>query len=163
MTPHFYLQWNKITLASLAMVAFILLLLSYNIIAWIQDLRLINEPLPPAIVINTLNKVGAIPEAHLFGKALGPGDVPISDLELTVTGIVKTENQHDDSITSKAYLSLSGQPSKIYRVGDELPYGVKIVEITHDAVILDNGGRIEKLPLPRKKLIFKERNEARYE
>jgi hypothetical protein len=53
---------------------------------------------------------------------------------------------------------MSGQPSKIYQVGDSLPYGVKVHEITHDAVILENGGHLEKLPMTREKLKFKPRD-----
>jgi len=94
---------------------------------------------------------------RLFGNTYSKnGDVPISDLELRVTGIVKVENETVGS-ASKAYISISGQPSKIFQVGDSLPYGVKVHDISFDAVILENGGHLEKLPLPRETLEFKPR------
>ena len=99
--------------------------------------------------------IASIPDEHLFGKAFSKsGDVPITNLQLRVTGIVKVQDEENGSY-SKAYISISGQPSKIYQVGDSLPYGVKVYAISHDTVILENGGRLEKLPLPREKLVFK--------
>lgn len=96
----------------------------------------------------------AIPKEHLFGESLSGKEVPITNLELRVTGIVKTNSDQSKS-SSKAYISISGQPSKIYQTGDSLPYGVKVYDITSDAVILQNDGHLEKLPLPRAKLQFK--------
>ena len=56
---------------------------------------------------------------------------------------------------SKAYISIDGQPSKIYQVGESLPSGVKVYDITPNEVVLENDGNLEKLPLPREQLKFK--------
>ncbi len=99
--------------------------------------------------------IARIPDDHLFGKAFSKtGDMPISNLQLRITGIVKVNTEQGGSV-SKAYISMEGQPSKIYQVGDSLPYGVKVYEITSDTVILENNGHLEKLPLPREKLQFR--------
>jgi hypothetical protein len=74
---------------------------------------------------------------------------------------VKVEHELNGSI-SKAYISISGQPGKIYQIGDNLPYGVKVYDITPDTVILENDGHLEKLPLPREKLLFKRKNIQEY-
>ncbi len=104
---------------------------------------------------DTAETIAAIPDDHLFGKLLSKtGEVPITNLQLRVTGIVKVDAEQS-GLFSKAYISISGQPSKIYQAGDSLPYGVKVYDITPDTVILENDGRLEKLPLPRERLKFK--------
>lgn len=130
--------------------------LFYDIWQWHSDWRFIHEPLPnlPAKTAQTID-LSNIPDAHIFGKPLAKtSNVPISSLHLQVTGIVKIENNQDDK-GSKVYLSTSGQPSKIYRIGDSVSSGVKIYSIESDAVILENNGRFEKLPLQREPLQFK--------
>lgn len=106
----------------------------------------------------TAEMIAAIPSEHLFGQKLAGSNMPITSLELRVTGIVKAAEGTES--TSKAYISISGQPSKIYQVGDSLPYGVKVYEITADTIILENDGHLEKLPLPRDRLQFKNREMA---
>jgi general secretion pathway protein C len=143
----------------LAIVAFFLI--GYSLWRWHGDWVIAHQPLTAKPTLNatdeTATMIAGIPDDHLFGNTYSKnGDVPISDLQLRVTGIVKVENETSTSV-SKAYISISGQPSKIYQVGDSLPYGVKVHEITADAVILENGSRLEKLPLPREKLEFKPR------
>jgi type II secretory pathway component PulC len=102
--------------------------------------------------------ISAIPNNHLFGQAVSTtSSMPISNLQLRVTGIVKV-NTEQGGIFSKAYISISGQPSKIYRVGENLPYGVKVYDITPDTIILENDGHFEKLPLPRETLKFKSKS-----
>lgn len=109
----------------------------------------------------TSKLIASLPKAHLFGNALSKdGQVPITNLQLRVTGIVKVEGDESNTF-SKAYISISGQPSKIYQVGDHLPYGVKIYAILPDAVILENDGHLEKLPLPREPLQFNKPLSAR--
>jgi hypothetical protein len=80
--------------------------------------------------------------------------VPITSLQLRVTGIIKLDNEATDA-TSKTLVSIAGAPSKIYKVGDHLPLGVKIYAITPTAVILENSGQLEKLLLPRASLHFR--------
>lgn len=136
----------------------------YAIWQWHSDWVLAHQSIAKNKTLTNTNQtaemIAAIPNEHLFGKAFAKiGEVPVTNLQLRVTGIVKAEynnEQHGDG--SKAYISISGQPSKIYQVGDELPYGVKVYAITPEAVILENEGRLEKLPLPREKLEFKPRN-----
>jgi type II secretory pathway component PulC len=112
------------------------------------------EAPPLAKTDQTASLIAAIPQYHLFGKS--QGQLPITNLQMTVTGIVKLSEQLDS--LSKAYISINGQPGKVYKVGDALPYGVRIASISHDAVILENDGRFEKLPLPRDKLKFRQRS-----
>ena len=124
---------------------------------WYQDWIYIQQPLPT--ISSSLqnndgaNLLAAIPHAHLFGQSEQKmGEIPITNLRLRVTGIVKTNNIFSPS---KAYIAIDGEPSKIYRIGDQLPDGVTIHAITNDIVVLENAGRLEKLPLPRLTLQFK--------
>jgi hypothetical protein len=139
----------------------ILLTLICSIRGWYHDWTLIHqatastESMPADDDISHL--IASLPSTHIFGQNFTKnGAIPVSSLELRVTGIVKI-NQDTQNSVSKAYLSISGQPSKIYQPGDSLPDGVKVYDITADTVILENDGRLEKLPLPRNKLQFKPR------
>lgn len=144
------------------MLAIIILsFVTLNISQWAADWQLTRANLdisqPIAAQDANAELISAIPNHHLFGHNLAAnGEVPISSLELRVTGIVKVDSKENEN-NSKAYISISGAPSKIYQVGDSLPDGVKVYDITADAIILENGGHLEKLPLPRDRLRFKPR------
>lgn len=125
---------------------------------WGSDWLITHQKIQsPPIISKTdemANMIASIPDKHLFGQAVAKTDMPITNLQLRVTGIVKVESEQYGTF-SKAYISISGQPSKIYQIGDSLPYGVKVYDITADTVILENDGQFEKLPLPREPLKFK--------
>ena len=148
-------QATFMSVICLAMLTGVTLL--YALWQWVDDWRLIHQALPSLPDIKTIQAINLenIPTAHLFGQSPAKiTEVPISSLHLQVTGIVKIEDSADDK-ASKVYLSISGQPSKIYRIGDSVSDGVKIDSITADTVILENNGRFEKLPLHREALQFK--------
>ena len=156
----FAIRLNQQATLILSTVLLLLLILTASLTSyyWYQDWQLTHQPMPSAPPLNTEDNsqiIEAIPQGHLFGKALEKRtEVPVSSLQLKVTGIATTTG--DAALThSKAYISTSGQPSKIYKVGDEVTYGVKIHDITPFAVILENNGKLEKLPLPRESLEFK--------
>ncbi len=128
---------------------------------WHSDWQLAHtSPAIPATTntSETAELVAALPSAHLFGKSFSDGgDMPISNLQLKVTGIMKFNNDNGGDI-SKATIAIAGAPGKIYQKGDSLPYGVKIYAITNNTVVVENNGHLEKLPLPRESLQFKPRN-----
>src|SRR5690348_16091049 len=112
------------SLAALVCITFI-----YSIWQWHADWVLAHQTTAAPTVAatdQTAEMIAAIPDEHLFGKNLSnSGSVPITSLQLRVTGIVKVEDEAGDKV-SKAYISMSGQPSKIFQAGDMLPYGVKV-------------------------------------
>ena len=128
---------------------------------WHDDWQLAHTPIavPSASTENqTATLIASLPTEHLFGKSFSEGgDVPISNLGLQVTGILEGTDEDGNDI-SKAAISLSGAPAKIYLKGDILPDGIKVYNITDDAVILENNGHLEKLPLSREPLTFKPRD-----
>lgn len=150
---HRMLMGICITLAALICITF-----TYSAWQWRNDWILSHHyhtAAPQVPKINDNNDIiASIAGDHIFGKSTSElGQMPITNLQMTVTGIVKVSEQ--SGLISKAYISISGQASKIYQVGDKLPYGVKVYDITSDEVILENDGHFEKLPLPREKLKFK--------
>jgi len=149
-----FLTHRSVMGISIALSLLLFITFSLCISEWHRDWVLVHQPTAalPVISKNTINDwIATIPNHHLFGKAIT--DLPITNLEMRVTGIVKVEEQ--SGLVSKAYISVEGQAAKIYQVGDELPNGVKIDSISHDTVILNSDGRFEKLSLPREKLKFK--------
>ncbi|HEX4044359.1 MAG TPA: type II secretion system protein N [Gammaproteobacteria bacterium] len=153
---------QHLVLVGAAALVFLIALTGFFAISqWQKDWQLTHMALPKAggggNNINTLdNLVAAIPSQHLFGQSLTGDHVPVTHLQMRVTGIVKMAHDSDNR-HSKAAISVAGQPSKLYRIGDTLPAGIKVYDITATAVILDNHGQLEKLPLPRERVKFKSR------
>lgn len=150
------------TLVSVLLGAALLLIVILSLEQWHADWIMAHTSQSSGYISTkneTAEMIAALPSEHLFGQNLtDSGNAPISNLGLRVTGIVKVDDQHSTS-ASKVYISISGKPSQIFRVGDELADGVKVYDITSDTVILDNDGHIEKLPLPRESLTFKPRDQ----
>lgn len=128
---------------------------------WRADWQLshqINHQPPPIANTNiTATLIASLPEQHLFGQSIANGILPITNLQLKLVGIVDVNDEPKDS---KAYISIAGQPDKIFQVGDRLPYGVIVYDITPDSVILQNDGHLEKLTLERQQLVFKKIEEV---
>lgn len=159
MTLHLNLDQRTMVGVCAAIAALLCFTFVFAVWQWHSDWVVAHQTIvaKPAIanVDETTDMIAALPNEHLFGNAFTKtGEVPITNLQLRVTGIVKVDTEQY-GVFSKAYISISGQPSKIYQVGDSLPYGVKVYAISQDAVILENAGHLEKLPLPREQLEFK--------
>ena len=152
------LQQRTLWAISLALALIIVLIASYSAWQWHHDWQLRTQPLASVSSLKNSQDatflITAIPEQHLFGQSLAQGSVPVSNLQMVITGIVKSMDDGKGK-ASKVYISLAGKPSKIYQLGDTLPYGVRIYQITADTIIFDNDGRLEKLSLTRDKLVFK--------
>ena len=125
--------------------------------SWYQDIALIRgqssistaKSLSPSMTALIKN----IPERHLFGShevVESSGSIPITSLQLRLVGVIKAVSEG----VSRVIISEAGQPAKVYQIGDSLPSGVEVYAIASDGVILENGGRLEKLPLQRSLLEF---------
>lgn len=152
-------EWGKrlgwIMLVAIGLlVLFSLISMPYD---WYSDIKLAkaraaaakNQPAVDQVAL--LSK--KIPDFHLFG--IGPGGastdtIPITSLQIKLVGVIKAVPES----ASRVIISESNQPGKVYQVGDKLTSGVKVYAITTDGVILQNGTRLEKLPLQRSNLIF---------
>jgi len=97
----------------------------------------------PAVDVQT------VVSAHLFGVATAeptnqdPANAPLSSANLVLAGTIATEDpKHGIAIIS------AGGPSKVYSVGDNVN-GAMLHSVYLDRVILDRGGTLETLVLPR--------------
>jgi type II secretory pathway component PulC len=153
--------WGRRLGLGLLLVMALLMLVTFieTLVAWRGDYYLthpVRKPAPSqANATNQLNtQIAAIPGLHIFG-AYGVADrsslLPVTSLQIKLVGIIKSAPEK----LSRVLISESGQPARVYQVGDALPTtGVEISAITSDGVVLDNSGRLEKLPLQRSSLQF---------
>ena len=91
----------------------------------------------------------AVASAHLFGAAVAdpatqdPNNVPLSSANLVLAGTIATQ----DPKRGIAIIT-DGGPSKVYSVGENVN-GATLHSVYLDHVILDRGGTLETLLLPR--------------
>jgi len=93
--------------------------------------------------------LGPVLSAHLFGiataedKPTDPAEAPATTANLVLAGTIATQDpKHGVAIIS------DGGPSKVYSVGDAVG-GAKVHSVYLDRVLLDRGGTLESLMLPR--------------
>jgi general secretion pathway protein C len=88
--------------------------------------------------------------AHLFGiasadaVAADPANAPATTANLVLAGTIATQ----DPKHGVAIISDGGGPSKVYSVGETVG-GAKVHSVYLDRVLLDRGGSLEALTLPR--------------
>lgn len=161
---NFRFEFNQRHVAAfLALTSLICLITLFYSVKQLQiDWELAHRPLPKENAVYQIDEtttfINRLPYVHLFGIAVSKmNEIPASHLQLQLTGIVfPLEGQQEEA---KAYISIDGQASKIFQIGNELPYGVKINAITQQAVLVENNGRLEKLTLSRIPLQFKAHKE----
>ena len=96
----------------------------------------------------------AISNAHLFGSATEVAepivqdteDAPDTRLNLSLRAAVAA----DDSLIAHAIIADGSGKEKVYFVGDAVPGGAKLHRVDVDRVILNRGGVMEALRLPKK-------------
>jgi len=114
-----------------------------------------EAPLPPTMVAPApaaarIN-VQKIADAHLFGLAKAesdPGDVtnaPQTQMTLVLAGVLASP----EPTKGYAFIGESAAAAKFRRVGDNITGGVMLHSVYVDRVMLDRGGRLESLMLPR--------------
>ena len=125
-----------------------------TIYSWWSDATLKQQPMPkPSIAVNKKNSdFTDLQSAHLFGTAFNADEMPISNLQVHISGIVIGIG---DRSQGKAYIASLGSKEKIYLAGDLLAPGTKVYQIVKDGVILENHGKLEKILLNRPNLAFK--------
>jgi len=147
---------KQLGLAVSIVLSVILLATLLNILfTWHSDFMLTHKKvITTAIPISNeaSQLILQLPSLHLFGQSNeeDAAFLPITSLQLHLTGIVKVDQDN----LSKAIISESGQPGKVYAVGDVLTAGIKINAVNDSGVVLEHGGRLEKLPLARPALSF---------
>lgn len=104
---------------------------------------------PPTSGQPPLN-IQKVVSAHLFGvatadaSAADPADAPASSANLVLAGTIATQ----DPKHGIAIISEGGGPSTVYSVGESVG-GASVHSVYMDRVLLDRGGSLEALILPR--------------
>lgn len=96
---------------------------------------------------STPTLLASLKNAALFGQ-VGSADQPIvatSATHLSLAGVIA----ETDPAAGQAIIADSGSPAKVYRVGSTLPGNIVLRGVHADHVILDRGGTLERLDLPR--------------
>ncbi len=107
-------------------------------------------PPPPAAAQRRIDIVG-IAKSHLFGEAkvepanTNAADAPQTNMPLVLTGIIAA----DDPRIGLAIVGENAATARVRAVGDSLPGGASLHSVYGDRVLLDRGGRLEALVLPR--------------
>ncbi len=104
----------------------------------------VAAPAGPAI------DVQAIINAHLFGTAAAPSDadpnaVAATQMSLVLVGTIA----QSDPEKGYAIIGENAVSAKVYAVGKTITGGTKLHSVYPDRVILDRGGRLEALMLPK--------------
>jgi len=144
-------------LATMLIAALIAIELARITVMLVGANQLKSVPLPPAHGAPRLGaglqraaiNVQSIADAHLFGTAASdpsgqdPANAPPTTANLVLAGTIATQDpKHGVAIIG------DGGPSKVYSVGDNFS-GFKLHSVYLDHVILDRGGALETLTLPR--------------
>jgi general secretion pathway protein C len=94
-------------------------------------------------------RVNEITSAHLFGEAQGAvtdANAPQTSVQLVLAGVLALP----DPKRGLAILGPNAGAAKLYTVGSAVPGGVNLYAVYKDRVLLDRGGVIESLYLPRR-------------
>lgn len=107
-------------------------------------------PTPPASAAAAVN-VQAIADAHLFGlpQAMNadadPNNLPQTQINLVLTGTIALE----DPQAGFAIVGESASNARFYRAGATISGLARLHSVYQDRVIIDRGGTLETLILPR--------------
>ncbi|MBK7116468.1 MAG: type II secretion system protein GspC [Proteobacteria bacterium] len=105
------------------------------------------SPPPPAATRNVVD-VPSILRANLFGQgqpAPGSLNAPVTNMSLVLAGVIADA----DEKLGFAMLGTSATDIKVYRVGDVVPGGARLNSVLVDRVLLDRGGTLEAVLIPR--------------
>lgn len=96
--------------------------------------------------------IGSIVNAHLFGVAgatgaadADPSKAAATQMNLVLAGTIA----HADPLQGYAIVGESAATARVYAVGKTITAGTKLHSVYPDRVILDRGGRLESLMLPK--------------
>ncbi|MCP5328729.1 MAG: type II secretion system protein GspC [Steroidobacteraceae bacterium] len=91
----------------------------------------------------------AIANAHLFGKVETPADdaanAPQTSMPLVLAGLLAA----DDPAAGFAIVGENAAAAKLRTVGSMLPGGARLHSVYHDRIVIERGGVLESLSLPK--------------
>lgn len=138
------------------------LLLGYELLSGLIQYYHMHDAFKPKSFVSTKVPAKNVKKASMqknlsipiFGeyipKTLVDLDVKPSGLDLSIAGIVFSPNAKK----SMVIINLPGNQVQTFSVGDTVPGGAKIKQITPDGVVLTRDGELESLSLPKDELLF---------
>jgi general secretion pathway protein C len=109
----------------------------------------VADPPPPPPSAQSAFDPATILNAHLFGRAevavANAAEAPRTQVPLVLVGTIAA----GDPEKGLAILGESAAAARVYAVGATVPGGVRLHSVYADRVVLDRGGALETLPLPR--------------
>jgi hypothetical protein len=142
-------QWTFERWIVLGIFLFSFCVFLWGISPWITHRDFLNFSVPQVSKADSLivRKPFPIEQAHLFGIYVQDyAHLPMTALPLSLEGTLLNPS---DPNRSSAIIRVSGQSAKIMSVNDQMQVGAKIIAIYNDYCVLDHGGRLEKLIIPR--------------
>src|SRR5262245_18844535 len=106
--------------------------------------------MPPARAAQSVDAQSII-DAHVFGRAepdtqqQDPSDAPETRMSLVLAGTLASS----DPKGGLGIIGESAATAKVYKVGDSIVGGARLNAVYDDRVILERGGQLEALLLPR--------------
>ena len=107
-----------------------------------------NRPAPARAVTNPSVELANIVNAHLFGVAgaqAGGGNAPQTTAPLILAGVIADK----DPTKGQAIIGDTASAAKLVAVGAAIPGGARLNSVYGDHVLIERGGRLETLRLPR--------------
>jgi general secretion pathway protein C len=97
--------------------------------------------------VNPTVELASIVNAHLFGVAgaQAGGNAPQTTIPLILAGVIAEK----DPAKGQAIIGDSASAAKLFAVGAMIPGGARLNAVYGDHVLIERGGRLETLPLPR--------------
>ena len=142
-----------VSLLLIVACAYVLVEVSWMFFPQDEDVSLSVQKKRPAVVSNQAQQSNFknLTSANIFGVSdkvveQKQTKVPETRLNLTLKGVLAAKPMERASA-----IIAQGKAGKedIYSVGDKMPGGVSIKEIHSDHVVLERGGRLETLKLPK--------------
>jgi general secretion pathway protein C len=149
--------WQK--LLPLAVSALLVVLLAWQLVQLAWTLlgagpgQVAAVTAPVATAPRPTVDVNSIVSAHLFGEASGPAAgsvdpnaVAATQMPLVLVGTIA----HSDPEKGYAIIGENAAAAKVYAVGKTITGGTKLHAVYPDRAIIDRGGTLEALMLPKK-------------
>jgi len=109
-----------------------------------------SEVGPPVATPAVGTDIRSLLAANLFGQSAAPAGTgvaaPVTSLALVLVGVIADA----DPLRGLAILGPSAAAARVYPVGNVVPGGAKLHAVYADRIIVDRGGALETLPLPRR-------------
>ena len=145
---------RAVVLAPAVVTVILVIMLAAQLAAVVWRVLVPQQAMSPVAGASTAAPAGpnlaAIVGAHLFGTAAieASGDAasaPATSLRLTLAGTIAGQ----DPSKGWAIIGQTAQDARVYATGANVTGGATLKEVYADRVILERGGRLEALALPR--------------